>query len=40
MVDLNDISEALQKGKANKVSELVKQSLNENIAPKKFWKKG
>ena len=40
MVDLNDISEALQKGKANKVSELVKQSLNENIAPKKILEEG
>jgi len=40
MVNLNDILEALQKGKANKVSELVKQSLNENIAPKKILEEG
>ncbi|GAG60521.1 unnamed protein product [marine sediment metagenome] len=40
MVNLNDISEALQGGKANKVSELVKQSLNENIAPKKILEEG
>jgi len=40
MVNLNDISEALQKGKADKVSELVKQSLNENIAPKKILEEG
>lgn len=40
IVDLNDISEALQKGKADKLSELVKQSLNENIAPKKILEEG
>jgi len=40
MVNLNDISEALQGGKANKVSELVKQSLNEDIAPKKILEEG
>ena len=40
MVNLNDISEALQGGKANKVSELVKQSLNENIVPKKILEEG
>ena len=40
MVNLNDISEALQGRKANKVSELVKQFLNENIAPKKILEEG
>jgi len=34
MVNLNDISEALQRGKADKVSELVKQALNEGVTPK------
>ncbi len=40
MVNLNDISEALQRGKADKVSELVKQALNENITPKKILDEG
>jgi len=40
MVDLNNVSEALQRGDAEKVSELVKQSLNENIAPKKILEEG
>ena len=34
MVNLNDISEALQRGRADKVSELVRGALNENITPK------
>jgi len=40
MVDLNDISEALQRGKAEKVSELVKQALNEKITPKNILEEG
>ena len=40
MIDLNDISEALQRGKADKVSELVKQALNENITPKEILEEG
>jgi len=40
MVNLNDISEALQRGKAEKVSEMVKQALNENITPKEILEKG
>jgi len=40
MVDLNNISEALQRGKADKVSELVKQALNENITPKEILEEG
>ena len=40
MVNLNDISEALQRGKADKVSELVKQALNENIVPKTILEEG
>jgi len=40
MVNLNDISEALQRGKADKVSELVKQALNENITPKNILEEG
>lgn len=40
MVNLNDISEALQRGKADKVSELVKQALNENITPKEILEEG
>jgi len=37
---LNDISEALQRGKADKVSELVRQALNEGITPKNILEKG
>lgn len=40
MVDLNDISEALQKGKAKKVEELVKKALEENLTPKKILEDG
>ncbi len=40
MVNLNDISEALQKGKADKVSKLVKQALNEGITPKNILEEG
>jgi len=40
MVNLNDISEALQRGKADKVSELVKQALNEKITPKEILEEG
>ena len=40
MVNLNNISEALQKGKADKVSELVKQALNEGVAPKNILEEG
>jgi len=40
MVDLNDISEALQRGDAEKVEELVKKSLEENLSPKKILEDG
>ena len=40
MVNLNGVSEALQKGKADKVSELVKQALNEGITPKNILEEG
>jgi len=40
MVNLNDISEALQRGKADKVSKLVKQALNEGITPKNILEEG
>ena len=40
MVNLNDISEALQRGKADKVSELIKQALNEKITPKNILEEG
>jgi len=40
MLNLNHISEALQKGKADKVSELVRQALKENITPKKILEEG
>jgi len=40
MVNLSDISKALQRGRADKVSELVKQALKENIAPKKILEEG
>jgi len=40
MVNLNDISEALQRGKAEKVSGLVKQALNEKITPKNILEEG
>lgn len=40
MVDLDNISEALQRGDAEKVEELVKKSLEENLAPKKILEDG
>lgn len=40
MVDLKIISEALQSGRAEKVRELVKQALNEDITPKKILEEG
>jgi len=40
MVNLNNISEALQSGRAEKVRELVKQALNEDIIPKKILEEG
>ena len=40
MVNLNNISEALQSGRAEKVRELVKQALNEDIVPKKILEEG
>jgi len=40
MVNLNNISEALQSGRAEKVQELVKQALNEDIIPKKILEEG
>ena len=40
MVALNDISEALQIGDAEKVKELVKQALEENIVPKEILENG
>ncbi|OFW51628.1 MAG: methyltransferase, partial [Actinobacteria bacterium RBG_13_35_12] len=40
MVDLNNISEALQRGDAEKVAELVKQALEENLLPKDILENG
>jgi len=40
MVDLNKVSEALQRGDAEKVAELVKQALEENLTPKKILEDG
>ena len=40
MVNLTDISEALQRGDANKVIEFVKQALDENQLPKKILEEG
>jgi len=40
VVNLNVISEALQRGKADKVSELVKQALNEGVTPKNILEEG
>jgi len=40
MVNLNGVSEALQRGKADKLSELVKQALAEGIAPKNILEEG
>ncbi len=40
MVDLNNISEALQRGDAEKVGGLVKKALEENLTPKKILEDG
>ena len=40
MVNLNGVSEALQRGKADRVSELIRQALNEGITPKNILKEG
>lgn len=40
MVNLDVISEALQRGDAEKVEELVKKSLEENLSPKKILEDG
>ncbi|MEA3454065.1 MAG: corrinoid protein [Candidatus Caldatribacteriota bacterium] len=40
MVNLNGVSEALQRGKADKVSELVRQALNEGKTPKNILEEG
>ena len=40
MVDLNNLSEALQRGDAKKVEELVKQALEENLLPKDILENG
>lgn len=40
MVNLDVISEALQRGDAKKVEELVKKSLEENLTPKKILEDG
>ncbi|MBU4511587.1 corrinoid protein [bacterium] len=40
MVDLNNVSEALQRGDAKKVEELVKQALEENLLPKDILENG
>jgi len=40
MVDLNNVSEALQRGNAEKVAELVKQALEENLLPKDILENG
>jgi 5-methyltetrahydrofolate--homocysteine methyltransferase len=40
MVDLNNISEALQRGDAEKVGKLVKKALEEKLAPKKILEDG
>ena len=40
MVSLNKVSEALQRGDAEKVGELVKQALEENLLPKDILENG
>jgi len=40
MVDLNVVSETLQRGDAEKVEELVKKALEENLTPKKILENG
>ena len=40
MVDLNNVSESLQRGDAEKVEELVKKALEENLLPKDILENG
>jgi 5-methyltetrahydrofolate--homocysteine methyltransferase len=40
MVDLNSVSEALQRGDAEKVGELVKKALGKNLTPKEILENG
>ena len=40
MVDLNNVSESLQRGDAEKVEELVKKALEENLLPKNILENG
>jgi len=40
MVDLNNVSEALQRGDAEKVGELVKKALEEKLTPKDILENG
>lgn len=40
MVDLNNISESLQRGAAEKVEELIKKALEENLLPKDILENG
>ena len=40
MVNLNNVSEALQRGDAEKVAELVKKALEKNLTPKKILEDG
>ena len=40
MLDLNEISETLQRGNAGKVEELVKQALKEEVVPKDILENG
>jgi len=40
MVDLNNVSEALQRGDAEKVGELVKKALEEKLTPKEILENG
>jgi 5-methyltetrahydrofolate--homocysteine methyltransferase len=40
MVDLNNVSEALQRGDVEKVEELVKKALEENFVPKNILEDG
>ncbi len=40
MIDLNNVSEALQRGDAEKVEGLVKKALEENLTPKKILEDG
>jgi 5-methyltetrahydrofolate--homocysteine methyltransferase len=40
MADLNKVSESLQRGDAEKVEELVKQALEENLLPKDILENG